>query len=854
MSQVQGPAEAAFGTLLQLHRLQLGWSQEELADRSGLSVRAIADMERGRTGRPHRHSVLSLADALRLSEPERLELDRASRVKGGNPAAGLAPPTGHLIPRELPAPVRHFTGRVAELAQLSSMAEAAGGRLVAICAIGGTAGVGKTALALQWAHEVADRFPDGQLYANLRGYAPGEPATAADTLAGFLRALGVPGADIPSDVDERAARYRSMLAGRRMLILADNASSAEQVRPLLPGASESVAVVTSRDSLPGLVARDGAQRLELDRLPDADAIEILRVLIGSRVEEDPAAAAVLASQCARLPLALRVAAERAAARPDVSLAELVRELADLERRMDLLDRSGDTQTDIQAVFSWSYRHLDADIAHAFGLLGQHPGPDYDDYATAALLGSTLKRARLTLDELARAHLIEPAAPGRYAMHDLLRAYSRRLARTANSADDLHAAMSRLIGYYVSAAVAARHAIAPAERQLRPDAHHAATPVPSIPDPAAGRRWMDAHRAVVVAVTAHAASNGWPDHATRLASAVFRYLERSGYHSEVLAVCNHARDAARLVGDPAAEAQALNNLTVVDLREGRYDQAVTNLRQSLSIYRRITDLAGQAQALGNIGIAALLQGRYRDAARSQRQALHLYGETGDVVGEARTLNNLGLVQLRLGRLAQAESCFTRSAECASQVGQRSTQAYAMSNLGAVSLQRGRYRETRELLQSSLDRFRALGDPFGECHALSKLGALCRCETSYQQAAEHYKHAIEISRNASDRAAEAEALNGLGEVLLAEGNPADGRIQHAAALSQSIHANDKYEQARAHDGLGNCHDALGDHCAAAEHWQHALSLYTQLGTPEVKILHDRLTRSSRLAPDRSTAPAF
>jgi hypothetical protein len=314
-------------------------------------------------------------------------------------------------PRELPASVRSFIGRSNELQTLTELLdhadENAAGAVV-ISAIGGTAGVGKTALAVHWAHQVADRFPDGQLYVNLRGYDPDQPMLAAEALARFLRALDGPGQDIPADEAERAARYRSLLAMRRMLVVLDNARDAEQIRPLLPGSPGCLVLVTSRDSLAGLVARDGAVRLDLDLLTPTDAVGLLRELIGLRVDADSGAAAALSEYCCRLPLALRVAAEIVVAQPSVLLAELAAELADQQQGLQRLDAGGDPRTAVRAVFSWSYRYLKPDAARAFRLVSLHPGPDLDLYAAAALTDTSLTRARSLLDQLARAHLIRPS--------------------------------------------------------------------------------------------------------------------------------------------------------------------------------------------------------------------------------------------------------------------------------------------------------------------------------------------------------------------------------------------------------------------------------------------------------------
>jgi DNA-binding SARP family transcriptional activator len=349
-------------------------------------------------------------------------------------------------PRELPTDVPAFTGRVAELAELDRLlgppaiaASPSRASAAVISVVSGTAGAGKTALAIHWAHRAAGQFPDGQLYVNLRGYDPATPMTAADALAGFLGALGVPSQDIPPDEGRRAARYRSLLADQRMLVVLDNASRADQVRPLLPGTPGCAVVVTSRDALAGLVARDGAARLELDLLPRDDAVALLTKLMGEQAHTDPDATVELARQCARLPLALRVAAELAAARPRVPLRDLVADLADERRRLDLLDVAGDPRSAVRAVFSWSTGQLSDESARMFRLLGLHLGPDISVPAAASLAAIADAEARRLLAELARAHLIVEHVPGRYALHDLLRAYA------AEQADDNGSQAGHAIG-------------------------------------------------------------------------------------------------------------------------------------------------------------------------------------------------------------------------------------------------------------------------------------------------------------------------------------------------------------------------------------------------------------------------
>lgn len=725
-------------------------------------------------------------------------LESASLSEGGYQSA---------VPRVLPAAVRHFAGRQDELTALHGLLDQADEEApgtVVISAIGGTAGVGKTALAVHWAHQVVERFPDGQLYVNLRGYDPGPPVPAGDALAGFLRAMGVPGHQIPAEADERAARYRSLLAGRRMLVLLDNARSAEQVRPLLPAAAGCLALVTSRDALVGLVARDGARRLELDLLPLAEAAGLLRALIGERAATDPGATQTLAVQCARLPLALRVAAERAIAHPGASVASLVAELADERSQLDLLEAGGDPRTAIRAVFSWSYRDLDAAAARAFRLTALNPGSDLDAYATAALTGTTLEQACLSLSRLARAHLIQPSRTSwngwnaRYSRHDLLRTYARELAVAEDSEEERLTALTRLFDHYLHAAGTAANTLYPADQSRRPPVPEPASPVPPVAAPAAAQAWLDDERPSLVAVAAHAASRDWPGHAIPLALTLFRYLDTAGHFPEAITVHDCARRAAKQVGDPAAEAEALTSLGSVDLRQGRYQQAADHFRRAQALFREAGNRSGQARSLGNLGIVLLQQGGYREAARHLELAATLLREIGDHTGEARVLGNLGILSRRQGHYRQAADYHRQALTMFRAIGDRAGEASALTDLGDVHLLRGRYRSATDYHQRSLALFRETGYPAGQ----------------------------------------AKALNGLGESFLSAGRAADARTRHIEALDLAVLLDDQYEQARAHDGLGHACRALGDLGQARRQWREALALYTRIGTPEADQIRRQL----------------
>jgi len=804
MAETSGDA-GEFGARLRAWRFSAGLSQGELADLCGLSERAIRNLERGRARSPHPDSVRRLADALDLPGPRaefiaaarQHRLPQAAGATAGERLAGKGPPArvGGAVPRQLPHAVPVFTGRSSELAALTD-ALTRPGRTVVITAIGGTAGVGKTALAVHWAHQMAGRFPDGQLYVNLRGFDPGQPVPPEDALAGFLRSLGVPGQEIPSDREERAARYRSLVAGRRMLIVVDNAGSADQVRPLLPGTESCAVVVTSRDALAGLVARDGACRLDLDVLSLPEAVALLRALIGDRVDADLAAAAVLAGQCCRLPLALRVAAELAVSRPAIPLAALTGELTDLSTRLDLLGAGGDPGTEARTVFSWSCRYLDAGTARVFGLLGWHPGPGFDSWATAALAGVTAAdEAGGTLGLLARAHLVQPVSPGRYGMHDLLRSYACELA----GGREPQAALTRLLDYYLHTAAAAMDVLFPAERHRRPRIPEPATPVPALADAAAARDWLDSELGALVAAARHAAECGWPDHAIRLALTLDRYLRIGGHFPEALTVFGHALDAARRAGDRAAEAAALCKIGQVDAELGRPQPAADRYRQALGLFRVAEDQAGEALALSNLGIAEVGLSRYEEAARYQQEAVAIFRDIGERFGQARALGNLGLARERQGRYQEAAGYQGQALELSREAGDPQGEAFALARLGVVDLRLGRYPEAARYLERAMAQFAAVGDTASVCEVLVKLGDVYAGLGRHEQAAGSFERVAALSREIGHPAQEADALNCLGDLLLQKGEHSQASARYSAAVLLASQAGAAAEQARAQDGV-------------------------------------------------------
>jgi tetratricopeptide (TPR) repeat protein/transcriptional regulator with XRE-family HTH domain len=856
-----------FGARLRACRRSAGLSQEELAERSGLSVRTISNLERGRARWPYRDTLRRLADALDLRDAARAEFIGAAERRlgddserpGGSPAApGAAPPGGEgrgtgsrVVPRQLPAPVPAFAGRSGELAALSEMLHRPGGTAV-ITAIGGTAGVGKTALAVHWAHQVIAEFPDGQLFVNLRGFDPsGMPVTPEDAVRVLLEALDIPADQLPRTAEAQQGLYRSLLAGKRVLLVLDNASDEAQVRPLLPGSLTCRVVVTSRNQLTGLVATEAAQPLLLGVMTGAEARSLLRERLGQdRISSDTGATDQIISSSARLPLALCIIAARAAMRPDLPLARVAADLA-AHPELDAFTAAGDPAADVRTALSWSYRQLTAGVARAFRMAGLHPGPGFERYAVAALTGMAPDQAGEALGILARGCLIQPSGPGRYGMHDLLRRYAGELAAAEDGEQDRRASLTGLFDYYLHTAAAAMDTLFPAERHRRPGLGPAPVAVPAVTDEAAAQAWLDVERPNLVAATVHAAGHGWAGHAITLSATLFRYLSNGSHAPEAIVIHGSAYRAAREAGDRAAEAHTMHDLGAVDLRQGRYRQAVDRLHRALEVYREVGDLTGQARLLANLGVADLLQGNAEQAVAHFQRSLDLHRQTGDRIGQARALGNLGFADLRQGRYEQAIGHLEQSLALCRATGDRGGEARALANIGEVELRQGRHERAAGHLRQALDLCRAIGDQTSEADILASLGAVDLQLGRYSSAIAHQEQALALVRQAGDLSRQALTLNGLGAVLLAAGRPAQARTQHAAALRLASQTGERYEQARAHDGLANGYRSSGSPAKARRHWQEALDLYTDLGAPEADHIRAQLAAGGQVSLTRGSS---
>jgi DNA-binding SARP family transcriptional activator/tetratricopeptide (TPR) repeat protein len=778
------------------------------------------------------HQRMLNGDATLLPEPPTVVLEHA-------PGPVQQPVTA---PRELPGSATHFTGRDGELAALTRLLDqaVATGAAVPIAVISGMAGVGKTALAVSWAHQIATRFPDGQLYVNLRGCDAREPLDPADALAGFLRSLGLTSSEIPADSDERGARYRSMLAPRRVLVVLDNAHDAAQVRPLLPGSAGCAAVVTSRDVLAGLVARDGASRLDLEVLHPAAAVGLLRSLLGpARVDAEPEMTADLARQCGYLPLALRVAAELAGVRPDASLAELTGELTGHHGRLLRLDARVDQETAMKSVFSWSYTQLPAPAARIFRLVGLHPGPGLDAYAVAALADGELHTVSALLEQLSQAHLVEPADRGRYRMHDLLREYAEELALTEDSEQQRRAAVSALCDFYLGAAITAANVLYRADAQSQPAMPQGVRAIPSIPNAAAALAWLNAERPAFPAISALAVENGKPDTTVSLAAALSRYLLLGGYRSETAAIHAQARRAAALTGGAKEEARNLADLGTTEFLAGHYDAAGEHLRQARDVSRRAGDVRGQARAAVNLGGIALHQGQTEAAACLMEEALVLYRQLGSDSAQARTLANLSVVNLVRGELDRATEQLQRALALSSDADPAS-RGLIRNNLGHILLRQKRYRAASQEFRAALDLAGASGNAGVEIDALRGSALACLGLRQHDRARSEVGAALRLIRTCGNTQAKIMAVVALGNIELAAGRPAEAYACQAAAVTDAAQAN-SYSRACLQLGLSRASAAMGQPGTARGHLLAAYQLYQAAGAIEASELEEQVAAS-------------
>jgi DNA-binding SARP family transcriptional activator len=742
------------------------------------------------------------------------------------PTAGRAPPPppppGQAVAAQLPPGPSAFTGRTAHLKQLDTLLPG-DATAVVIAVITGTAGVGKTGLAVHWAHHLRSRFDDGQLFVDLRGYAPGPPVRPIEALAGFLRALGVPAQQLPADLDQAAGLYRSLLADRRVLVLLDNAADCDQVRPLLPGGPGCLVLVTSRDQLTGLVAHDGAHRIPLDVLTPGEAQTLLTHLLGpERTGAEPGATADLAAACANLPLALRIAAANLDNHPGQLLADHVAELNDRDN-LTALAVHGDDQSAVRVAFDRSYGRLPAAARRLFRLCGLVPGPDVTAGSAAALAGTTPHEAGSLLARLAAASLLAEAAPGRYGCHDLLRRYAAERVHAGEQAP----ATKRLYDWYLHSTDSAVTMLYPQVVRLPVPAPGAGVHTADLTDHSQALEWLDAERLNLVAATTHAARDGPRPVAVLLADAMRGYLMARMHTVDWMTVAEAGLAAAEAEADVCGQASAEVSLGNAYQRLSEYSTAAEHYRRALALSRQAGWLEGQAGILGSMGNLHWFWAQLPDAIDHYAEALTLNRRTGRVAGQAMNLGSLGTTFRHLGLLPQAAEHMVQAVALFRQVGSRNGEAIALGNLGEIHRDLGRFSDAVRDLTQALTLYRQTGDRGGEADTLRLLAAV-RSDTGDSARAVEFAHeAMALARATGDLRVEANTLNTLSTLDQRLGKHRQAAEGHRRALALARETANHYPEAEALIGLAPAELALDQPDAARAHALQALALTRQIG---------------------------
>jgi DNA-binding SARP family transcriptional activator/Tfp pilus assembly protein PilF len=672
-------------------------------------------------------------------------------------------------PRELPPAVSHFTGRAGELSALTRLLDQADTQeagTVVISAIGGIAGIGKTTLALHWAHQHLDRFPDGQLWVNLRGFDPrGDPMPAEVAVGEFLEALGVAPAAVPASLDARARLYRSLLAGKRVLVVLDNAHDTSQVTPLLPGSPGCSALVTSRRDLAGLIATHGARSVDLDVLPETEARELLARHLGAeRLAAESDATTTLLACCAGLPLALSVVAARAAAHPGFPLAVLAAELRDAARRLDSME-AGDPAISVRAVLSWSYRFLDPQSATMFGLLGLAPGPDISLPAANVLAGLPAPQTRAALRELEAASLVQQHVPGRYRMHDLVRLYAAEQAELDQPLEARTAALRRITDFYLLSAFAG-------DRQLEPEREPINPGLPAdgwLPyqpaTAAAALAWFEAEHRCLLAAQNVAVAQAWHRHVWQLAWALntfhnYRGLLRNRAETweAALAACGHLNEptvqvlAHRLLGDAYA-------------RTGQHSEALDHLSQAILLAEQTADLNGQAHSHRLLATTWTMQGDHRQALEHAERALSLYRALDLPLRTAGVLNEVGWMHAHLGELDQARASCEAALALNRQLRFREAEAATLDSLGFIAFRASENAQAVDYYEQALALLRESGHSYHEAGVLDGLAAAYAADGQHDQARRAWHLALNLyqaQHRTADAARIQQQLDALGSL--------------------------------------------------------------------------------------------
>jgi transcriptional regulator with XRE-family HTH domain/tetratricopeptide (TPR) repeat protein len=784
-------ATESLGELLRSLRARAGLTQAALAEKAGLSEQAISVLERGTRSRPRLDTVRALTNALSLSDDEADRLLSVARGKSrpGAPAVRtpLAPAEALPMPWQLPPAVSDFTGRAAQIDAIMSVLRVTGGvpndavRLVAVTGMGG---IGKTALAVQVAHHLTDSYPDGHLYLNLRGYGPGNPINARDALRQLLRSLGLDVQHIPDEVDEAAALFRSQLAGRRVLVLLDNAVDVQHVLPLLPGSPGSAAIITSRGSMATLPA---ARQIRLDALSDSESVELLGGVIGqTRVAAEPEAAETLALFTGRLPLAVRLIGGRLASRPSWPIRHLVELLNDEERR---LDSFGSDETGVRASIASSVRFLetsDRDLdraaAQALPMLSVPDGADLLTVIAAELLELPVRRANALLERLVDLNLIEAVAPDRYRFHDLIRAFARELAERSLTPAERDAGLARVLRFYTGFAWAAQALTHPASPRLAL-ATVSIKPLPALVDSGAALRWLDDEQRNLMdrfhqAATTSLASSALP---AELSVALFGYTEARSRWAEMRELAQDSViETAQRASLPLMAAWLQHDGAIPDVEVGDLGPARIQLGKALEMFRAVNDLAGQARCCSSLSHVLERQGKTEEALAMINEALTLSRRLANNSIEGVTYLALAWLLNRLGRFDEADDAFAQSIGLAKQAADYRSLAKRYLNAGISHVAVGRYDAAVGALHKSFEQAGGFGDGNAQAEVEEVLAMAFACQGRFGLAEDHARSGLQKARAFRNRLREGRLLLQLARITAAAGDLDRARAFVAEAL--------------------------------------------------------------------------
>ncbi len=761
--------------------------------------------------------------------PTLQELHR--QVLAGYAPQDLAIPVGHhppgqprlgtstAIPAQLPAPPATFVGRRRDLRRLDDLL-AGMSTTMALGVVSGTAGVGKTALSLYWAHRVKEQFPAGQLYVDLRGYGLASRLRSIEALAGFLSALGVSPERIPVDQDQAAGLYRSLVSGKRILIVLDNAYDAEQVRPLLPATPGCLVLVTGRGRLDGLLARNGGLPLNLEVLDADEAKTLLTRVVGvSRVAAEPVAAADLVRLCARLPLALQVTGANLIRRPGRRLADQVRDLR--AGALDALVIGDEEQSTVRAVFAQSFGALDPDDRRMFSLLGLVPGPGFDVAAGAALAGIPFAVARASLNRLVGAHLLDEPEPDRFTFHDLLRLYAREQAQLNHDASEREAARHRYTRWMFVMADEATRILCPKllriPSEIRSQERHL--------DPESALAWLEAERLNLVAIAIDATSGNDRATAWMLADSLRGYFWLRRHRVDWLTVANAGRAAAEAENDLRAQAAAEFSLGMVRLCLNQHAEAMEHQSQALRLCEAAEWDEGRANALGNLGVLHFEIGEIETALDLHEQALRMNRRIGSKRGEAVNRENLAQVLLAAGRLGEAGQHLWRALILHQEAdyGRGTT----LEQLGILFGRRGEADQAIKSLGHALEYYRTIGNLNGQAMALASLAVVRSQSWSAEDGLKEAERAHELVQETGDRVTEACVLNRLAAVQTDLGRYVEAVDNHNQALSLAVQTGARMPEVEAMLGLSAAHLALAAPDLSLDYARQALALADTIG---------------------------